>query len=314
MLRPRYHIALWCAVTIVTLSGNAVAIKPGEGSVQTTGGQIWYRVVGEGNGVPLLVIHGGPGMPSDYLFSLGGLASDRPVVFYDQLGCGRSATASDSQLWTIEYFVSELDVVRKALHLDEVHLYGHAWGSIIAVEYMLTQPEGVKSLVLCSPVLSYDHWEQDIDSLVEMLPDSIRTIIAMAEREQSYASANFQQAVNAFYGNYFAREQPWSDDLMNAVQTRNLSMSTHMVGPSPFSVTGTLSDYDCTPRLSQITVATLLLAGDHDEVLPSTLVSYNKMFPNSRAVIVGRSGHLPSHDQPGKHSRIVGEFLKEIEK
>lgn len=47
------------------------------------GGDVWFSVVGGGEGVPLLVLHGGPGAGHDYLEPLTDLAADRPVVFFD---------------------------------------------------------------------------------------------------------------------------------------------------------------------------------------------------------------------------------------
>src|SRR5687768_10342260 len=59
-----------------------------EGRVPVIGGSIWYKVIGEGEGVPLVTVHGGPGFTHDYLEPLEALAGERPVVFYDQLGAG----------------------------------------------------------------------------------------------------------------------------------------------------------------------------------------------------------------------------------
>lgn len=314
MLKSLRWVLLSCAATVLLIPGSAFAIQPGDGYIDVPGGQVWYRVVGSSTATPLLVLHGGPGIPSDYLFSLGDLADDRPVVFYDQLGCGRSTRTSDPSLWTVDHFVVEVEAVREQLGLDEVHLYGHSWGSILAVEHVLTHPDGVKSLVLCGPALSFTYWERDVDSLLRTFPDSLQTVIMTGERDGSYQSPAFQQAVMDFYHSYLTLSHPWSDDLNHAVATRNLPMSVHMLGPSPFSVTGTLRNYDCTSQLSHITVPTLLLAGDHDEVLPTTLVAYKKLFPTSEAAIIGRSGHLPTHDQPARHNRIVRRFLKEADK
>jgi pimeloyl-ACP methyl ester carboxylesterase len=68
-------------------------------------------------------------MPHDYLDPLGDLAADRPVVFYDQLGCGRSDRRANEALWTVDRFVEELAIVRDALGLSRLHLFGNSWGS-----------------------------------------------------------------------------------------------------------------------------------------------------------------------------------------
>ncbi len=85
-------------------------MKHEEGRIEVDGHQVWYRRVGEG-GVPLLLLHGGPGAGHDYLEPLAGLAESRAVVFYDQLGCGRSDQPDDQSLWHIERFVREVGTV-----------------------------------------------------------------------------------------------------------------------------------------------------------------------------------------------------------
>jgi hypothetical protein len=58
-----------------------------EGYVEVPGGRVWYQILGADRpGVPLLCLHGGPGMPHDYLEPLADLTAGRPVIFYDQLG------------------------------------------------------------------------------------------------------------------------------------------------------------------------------------------------------------------------------------
>ena len=81
-------------------------LKPGEGYVDVEGGKVWYRVVGSGGATPLLLLHGGPGAPSNYLRPLEQIAVDRPVIFYDQLGAGRSPAPADNSLWNMGRFVN----------------------------------------------------------------------------------------------------------------------------------------------------------------------------------------------------------------
>src|SRR4029077_19710864 len=101
-------------------------MKIDEGYIPIDGYKVWYRSVGEG-GIPLLCLHGGPGAGHDHLESLEALAALRQVIFYDQLGCGRSDIPGDPSLWSIERFVAEVDGVRKALGLDRIHLFAHSW-------------------------------------------------------------------------------------------------------------------------------------------------------------------------------------------
>ena len=138
-----------------------------EGFVTTDAGRLWYAAYGEGKkGTPLLVMHGGPGFLS-MTETVDQLADERPVYFYDQLGCGRSDRAKDNGWYSPERYVAELDVVRKALGLDEAVLMGFSWGAMLTCLYMLERKRtgakhgGVKGLVLCGPYLSTPLWDAD---------------------------------------------------------------------------------------------------------------------------------------------------------
>src|SRR5262245_57729257 len=96
-------------------------LSSGEGFIDVPGGKVWYRIAGSGTATPLLALHGGPGFPSDYLTPLTKLADERPVILYDQLGCGKSDRPSDKSLWKTERFVRELATVREKLGLSDVH-------------------------------------------------------------------------------------------------------------------------------------------------------------------------------------------------
>src|SRR5687768_11881637 len=117
-----------------------------EGFVPFRGFRTWYRIVGDADApgkAPLLCLHGGPGVPHDYLTPLDRLArTGRRVIYYDQLGCGNSDQPHDPSLWTVELFLDELRTVRAALGLERVHLLGQSWGGMLAMEYALTRPPG----------------------------------------------------------------------------------------------------------------------------------------------------------------------------
>src|SRR5271166_4035307 len=100
-------------------------MKADEGYIEVPGGRVWYRAAGEEtDAIPLLGLHGGPDFTHYYLEPLEALAQHRRVIFYDQLGCGRSDHPDDLSLWTLDRLVEEFAQVRVALHLDRLHLFG----------------------------------------------------------------------------------------------------------------------------------------------------------------------------------------------
>ena len=135
-----------------------------EGYVDVPGGKVWYEVLGDGDGLPLITLHGGPGSTHFGLEPLQALADDRPVVFYDQLGCGNSDRPDDPSLWRVERFVEELHILKDALGLDQFHILGHSWGTMLGTDYYLTHPEGIVSLIQSSPCISIPKRLEDCNS------------------------------------------------------------------------------------------------------------------------------------------------------
>src|SRR5688572_992114 len=96
------------AVVILSCQSKKL-LTPNEGFVSVSGGKVWYKIVGEGDNTPIILLHGGPAVPSYYLNPLAELGKNRPVIFYDQLGCGRSYKDIDTSLMTVDSYVEQLE-------------------------------------------------------------------------------------------------------------------------------------------------------------------------------------------------------------
>jgi proline iminopeptidase len=286
-----------------------------EGYVQAPGGRVWYRVVGDKHmgSMPLLLLHGGPGFTSEYLDSLEALSDERPVVRYDQLGCGRSDRPADPSLWNVERFVDELRDVRRELSLDRVHILGQSWGSMLAVDYMLTAPEGVASLILASPPLSIPRWVEDTQKLLDQLDPEVRRTLEWHEKEGFTACPEYQAAVLEVYRNYLCRLQPWPLALERALAGASFEVYNAMWGPNEFSVTGCLSGYDRTDRLGEIGIPTLLTCGRFDEATPDATAWFQSLIPRSRMVVFEGSAHLSHLEEADRYVALVRDFLRSAE-
>jgi proline-specific peptidase len=179
------------------------------------GYRVWYWSVGGGGPaerIPLLLLHGGPGAPHDYLENLKGLASpNQRVVFYDQLGCGRSDKPDEPQRWRVPRFVSEVDRVRKALGLRRIHILGQSWGGMLAIEYALTQPPGLASLILASSTPSAPLWAAEANRLRAELPPEVQQTLAHHEAAGTTDSPDYHNAMTVFYDRHVIRVKPMPD-------------------------------------------------------------------------------------------------------
>jgi proline iminopeptidase len=305
------------ALLLLAVTATACAapkgLEPGEGYIDVPGGRVWYRIVGGGTATPLLVLHGGPGAPSYYLKPFSALADERPVIFYDQLGAGHSDPITDTTLLTVDRFVAELAAVREALGLEEVHLLGHSWGTMLATDYLLTQPAGVRSVIFASPAISIPRWLADADTLLMTMPDSIQQAVASHEADGTFDAPEYQAAMIAYYQQFLARKLPWSADIDSTFSQLSTMVYGRMWGPSEFTATGTLQDYDRTDRLGEITIPTLFTTGEYDEARPVTVEFYRSLVPGAELAIVAGAAHLTMQDEPEENVRIVREFLRRVE-
>jgi len=283
------------------------------GMVEVPGGRVWYRIVGAGSTTPLLTLHGGPGVPSAYLSSLARLASDRPVIFYDQLGCGNSERPNDRSLWTTERFVAELAEVVAALDLSRFHLLGQSWGTMLAVDYALTRPDGLVSLILASPALSIPRWVADAKRLIQELPAETQASIERHELAGTTADPEYQSAKDAYYARHVCRLRPIPAGYAQAIATTGHDVYETMWGPSEFCATGTLLDYDRTDRLGEIAVPTLFTCGRFDEATPEATAWYASLIPGAGVAVFKQSAHMPHLEEEEGYLATVSDFLRDVD-
>ena len=285
-----------------------------EGQIDVPGGQVWYKVVGSGESVPLLTLHGGPGGGHDYLEPLNALASERPVVFFDQLGCGKSDTPDDVSLWRIDRFVDEVTAVRDALGLDRIHLLGHSWGGWLAIEYMLGAPSGVVSLTLASTSASIPQFVYEAGKLISELPREMAETMRRLEAEGDFENPEFEAGMMEFYKRHLCRLDPWPDPLMRCIENLdgNIVYET-MNGPTEFTVIGNMKDWNRIEKLGEIVAPTLITCGRYDELTPACSRTLRQGIMNSRMHVFERSAHMAHLEETESYLQILSEFLRDFD-
>jgi proline-specific peptidase len=283
-----------------------------EGFIEVPGGRVWYRSVGAG-GTPLLCLHGGPGFTHYYLEPLEALADRRQVIFYDQLGCGRSDRPEDPSLWTVDRFVEEVAQVRSALGLDRLHLFGSSWGGMLAMQYVLDRRPDLDSLILCGSPASMIRWVTDCAELLAAQPAEVRRAISEHEEAGFTACPEYQAAILGFYREHVCRLTPWPAGLERSFAEAGYAVYNHMNGPSEFTVTGTLKTWDIMDRLGEIEVPALLVGGRYDECRPAHLEEMHRRIAGSQLAIIENASHLCFAERPDEFTLLMNSFLDQIE-
>jgi proline iminopeptidase len=291
------------------------AAQARDGFVDVPGGPVWYRVMGTGRGVPLVVLHGGPGGTSCSYLALDSLGGERRVVLYDQLGSGRSGRPADRRLWTVERFVEELHTVRRRLGLKRMHLMGHSWGATLAAAYVAAKgTRGIESLILASPLIKTADWIRDADELRKELPAEAQAALRRHEAAGTTDSAEYREAEEEFTRRFVRRSGPRRRDAACAGSVGNSVIYEQMWGPSEFHATGSLKEFDLTSRLGMLRLPVLFVTGEFDEARPETVAGYARRVRGARMEVVPGAAHALLQDAEERTKAVIGEFLRGVER
>jgi proline iminopeptidase len=265
-----------------------------EGFLERPIGRTWYRVTGERGRTPLVCLHGGPGSTHNYFRPLERLADERPIVLYDQLGCGRSEQNGDVE-WNLALFAEELDALRDHLGLDEIHLLGTSWGGMLALEHALARQDSIESLVLSSTLASAAEWVVEAKRLRDEIEGDDDAVLEEFERRHLFRGAGVPL------------------ELARMGEERNASVYEAMWGKNEWTMTGALAGWDVRSRLAELTVPALVLRGAHDLCTPMIAKTLTDGIPHTREIVFEHSSHMPVLEETERYLQVVRDFLYAVE-
>ena len=112
------------------------------------GHRVYMEQCGAPDGVPVLVLHGGPGGGCSPAMRRYFDPEVYRVVLFDQRGCGRSRPTASVQANTTWHLIEDIETIRQALNIDRFVLFGGSWGATLALTYAITHPDRARHLVL----------------------------------------------------------------------------------------------------------------------------------------------------------------------
>ncbi|KAJ8125149.1 hypothetical protein O1611_g8492 [Lasiodiplodia mahajangana] len=295
--------------------GKAQFIVPGV----TAPCETWYKVIGDlgSDAIPLIVVHGGPGACHEYLLPLTDLASSMPLVFYDQIGNGRSTHLRDKDgdeaFWSPDLFIDELQNLLRHLGLTErpINVYGHSWGGMFTAQWAARPgAANLHRFVIASSLASMDAWRIGITSLRNQLPDEVQKVLGQAEKDMDFESQEYQDAVEVFYKRHLSLARPWpAEEVQAALNWFSEDPTTYgtMYGPSELYVSGSLRDWTCIPELGNINATTLLINGAQDEAQDVAMRPFFDNIKKVKWVTLENAAHFAHVDQRERSDEIERE-------
>ena len=259
-----------------------VKMQAQENSISVDGYNVVTYTYGSGDNT-ILLLNGGPGLPCDYLRDPHIYLADKgyKVVAFDQLGCGRSDRPKDPSLWNISRYVEEVEIVRKGLNLEKVHLMGSSWGGWLSIEYSLTYTENVHSLILLNTCGDLPHLMTELYRMRNALGSETAAMMLHHEAEKSYDHPEYQAAITILNYRHVCRLKQWPKSLLASVNDWNMDPYMEMQGPNEFLYIGNLKDWNRINDMHKLMMPTLIVTGTHDEIGPACATKMDRVLPNS---------------------------------
>ena len=308
-----YFSAKWgCGiVAAVLVSVTIVCGQPPteKGYKIINGVSLYYETIGDG--IPIVVVHGGPGLDHSYLLpQMGELANGYKLIFYDQRAMGKSSADFDTSLMTMNSFVEDLEGIRKAFGLDKMNLMGHSWGGLVSMFYAIKYPSHLQSLILVNTTPASSRLRNlsfAVMSSKTTKEDSIaQSQIAETEGFKKRDPAAMAKFFRLLFRISFHNKQ-YSDSLTLAFDS-SYSAKSAMV--RQLSRDTTLRSYDIHTRLDTIQCSALIIGGSDDAVVLGTNEQIHDHIRGSQYVLLPGCGHFPYIEAGEKFFPLVREFLK----
>lgn len=287
------------------------------------GYHLWTNTQGTGK-IHLLALHGGPGGNHEYwedaAYQLKKQGLDVQVTMYDQLGSlysdqpDFSDPALAKKYLTYEYYLDEVDEVRRKLGLDNFYLIGQSWGGLLVQEYAVKYGQHLKGAIISSMVDEIDDYVKSVNRRrQEVLPQTEIDFMHECERNNNYDNERYQDDVHILNINFLDRRQPSKLSHLYSMKGSDEIIYNTFQGDNEFVITGKLKDWHFRDQLHKIKVPTLLTFGEKDTMPLATARIMQKEIPNSRLVTTPDGGHHHMVDNPDVYYKHLADFLREVE-
>lgn len=266
--------------------------------IEIDGRRANYVDIGEGEGPPVVFIHGLGGQWQNWLENIPRVARERRVIAPDLPGFGLSEDPEDVSIPGYGRFVEALC---DRLELGEVALVGNSMGGFVAAETAIHFPERAERLVLVSAAGITSHELRHHPG-----PAVLRVGAALATYSTARLRAIAARPGLRHFGLLLVARNPGRlrPDLVYEGLMKGTGKRVF-----PAALRATL-DYDFRERLPEIRCPTLIVWGEDDTILPVDDASeFERLIPDSRRVVLRSTGHVPMVERPEAFNRTLLEFL-----
>ncbi|HSG16430.1 MAG TPA: alpha/beta fold hydrolase [Anaerolineae bacterium] len=272
-------------------------------------GDTRLHIVERGDGYPLIVLHGGPGLDhtmfADYLDPLAG---DHRLILVDQRNQGRS-DRSDPSTWTLAQMARDVVDLAQSLDLDKYAVLGHSYGALVTLQNAVDFPGAAAQSIVSSGFPSARYLEWVGENLEKFEPVALRQQVADSWERETTVETDEQvtELLNDQLPFHFAA--PLDPRIAEyAAKTAGAVNSAEVLR---HFATQEYGGIEVEGRLGRVSQPTLVLAGRHDRVCSVPAAeAIAAGIPNSVLVVFENSGHMTFVEENASYVAVVGQFLK----
>lgn len=304
-------IILCSALVTVLCSCKPIQETPffEKGTKNINGTELYYQIIG--NGEPILIIHGGPGLSHDYFLpSLRDLSNQYKLIFYDQRASGKSDLNLDAKSITIDNFLRDIDELRNTLGIEKLNLMAHSWGGILAMKYAVIYPDNVKSLILVNSVGA----SSEIATLSNLELAKRFTKEDSLQRAQILNSEGFQRRTEGSIESLM--KIGFKNQFYNKTYLDSLNLSigeNYMITSQLLQNLGEeLKDFNFHSDLKTIQSPALLIYGSYDPLTRLAGIKIHESINNSEFIILDDCGHFPFIEKQIEFNKVVVNFIEKM--
>ena len=277
--------------------------------------RLFYRMVGEGRET-IVFLHGGPGMGiEDGALDLEAVAA-RGFRFIElnERGGGHSELVSEKSKLGIDYYVRDLEALRRHFKLEKMNLVGLSWGAAIVALYASQHPQNINRIIFLSPMpTNLELIDQREAHLQALLNEEERTEEqAICGKIATASDAEIKELCHRCLAFTLRRYVADPSHLSRARgdlcgYTPQAVRNRGMVSDVSFA---SLGNWNLAPMLAKIHVPCLIIEGAKTNVPLEATELWAKLLPNSRLHLIPDAGHLNWLDQPEAVVSAISDFFQ----
>ncbi len=273
-----------------------------------------FEYVSQGRGPATLLVHpGGPGYTYHYLRQLLHLANAHlRVVLFNPRGVGASWRPKRRSGYTIQNQAEDLEAIRKALGITELHLLGYSAGGWAALEYAHRYQKRLTSLLLCATCGSAEEVHQANRLMLSAATPRQKKRLKELEALRAFDSPEYRALTEEIGRPFQARFMKGSNKDLRVSKLSTEVYRTMMTKTgNEFVVDGTVARWDGRRYYSKIEVPTVVVVGRYDSLMVPSREMADRIEPAHLRVLPA-SSHLVVLEQPREFLNTLREFLVDV--